>query len=255
VSALPAALYPALPGRVIEAGGARCTYAEAGAAVAVLERSAGLMVRQPLAAAGSVLAACDYHAAAAPWKDPSALPRGGRGAAGRHVTKTAFIAALRHAMEAAASAEPARHFGPEISAARSAFGADPAFGAAMASAAVAIARRRHRESLRSALRRSVAAATAACTATGGACALEVACGTGGCRFATGALALVTSAAVSAPEGGGAVRPACHADAGAGFSLGAALDALAAAVPWRPALPVADGDCGHGRDFTGRRRAA
>jgi hypothetical protein len=123
-----------------EVGGVRCLVGDAEGALSVLAVARGLMVRQPLARAGSVLACCDYHAAAAPYKSrfalapPGALPAG-RGAAGRHITKLAFCYALSVVVAAARVTSPVAAFAGVTQRAWDAFARDPGYAEDMARAA------------------------------------------------------------------------------------------------------------------------
>jgi hypothetical protein len=220
--------WPRLPGRPAVIGGVTVTCEQAQAALAALERAGGVMVRQVLSAARSPLAACDYHAAAAPFRQPPDRPASGRGAAGRPLTRRAFARAVTAALEAAGKDEPARHYAAELDGAVTAFAADERYAAEMARAAVALREREHAARLRDLLAAEVSRAVQACTARSGqfACAADSACGTGDCRLAAGTLA---GLAVTAPAGR-LPRPANHNRAGQGFSVSAALAALAAAVP-------------------------
>jgi hypothetical protein len=228
--------WPHLPGRPVSVGGVTVTCAQAAAALGALRASGGIMVRQVLAAAASPLAACDYHAAALPFipavrAEEQAPACSGRGAAGRPVTKTAFMRAVSAALAAAGRAEPARHFAGDLEQAMAAFSSDSGYAAAMARAAVAVAGREHAAALRAQASQAVHQAVSACDARRGqfACAAVSACGTGDCRLAAGPLA-APAMAVPAPPGR-LPRPANHARAGTGFGIAAALAALEAAVPF------------------------
>ena len=241
--------WPALPARPVAVGGVTCTCAQAQRALAALAAAGGIMVAQVLRGAGSPLAGCDYHAAAAPFLLP--LPAaGGRGAAGRPVTRTAFMRAIAAVLDAAARAEPARHFASRLDAARDAFGSDAGYAAAMASAAVAVLEREHAARLAAVLSAGVRTATAACEARRGefSCAAVSACGTGDCRLASSRRPL---AGLAVPAGPGRVpRPGNHERAGRGFGTSAALAALGAAVPFDAAaaagtVRVSGSDCARG----------
>ena len=247
--------WPALAGRPVTVGGVTATYAQAAAALAALSRSGGVMVAQVLRAARSPLADCDYHGASQQFlgrpSPGSPSPGGsstGRGAAGRPVTRQAFMAALAAALDAARAAEPALHFAAEIGAARRAFAADAGYAAAMARAAVDVAGREHLSSLRLLLAQGSHRAVSACEARRGqfTCTETAACGTGGCRFASGALSQLT-----VPAGPGRMpRPGNHASLPArtrGFGLGPALAALEAAVPHVVGVRVAAADSVHAAD--------
>lgn len=237
--AAAAARWPALPARLVSAGGVTVTAGQAAAALGLLAASGGVMVRQVLAAAGNPLAGCDYHAAGGPYRRSVLLPPGGRGAAGRPAAKAAFMAALAAVLEQAAAAEPARHFAADLAGARAAFVTDSGYAAAMAKAAVAVMEREHAASRRAALSQAVHRALSACDARRGefACTAAAACGTGDCRFAAGPLA-----AAVVPAGPGRVpRPVNHARAGTGFGTAAAAAALEAAVPFAVAVRVCSAD--------------
>lgn len=166
------ARWPSLPGRPVTIGGVTVIAADAAAALRVLQAAGGIMVRQALAAAGNPLASCDYHAAALPYMtEPylaacSADGEWGRGAAGRPVTRLAFMAALRAALRAAEQAEPARAFAADLAAADRAFSSDSGYAEAMAKAAVALRAR--------AVRRSSADRAAAADSVAGSAADSVA---------------------------------------------------------------------------------
>lgn len=236
-----ASRYPRLPARTVIVGGQPVTCAQAADALAALEAASGTMVRQVLTAAGSPLAACDYHAAAGPYLArclAAAACGHGRGAAGRPVTKMAFMAALRDALDGALAAEPARHFAADLARARAAFSADSGYAAAMAKAAVAVAAREHAAVLRTRVNSAVSRALSACGARSGqfTCAAVAACGTGDCRFAGPGLDSGSVPGMAVPAGAGRLpRPANHCSAspagGSGFSPAAALAALEAAVPF------------------------
>jgi hypothetical protein len=210
-----------------------------------------MMVRQPLVAIGSPLAQCDYHSAAAPWRSRYlSVPVQGRGAAGRHLTKSAFMDCLASMLEKASLEELRQRQSFLIGGMRSAMARDYALPAAIASAASSLWRRDYQQRLRAQLRSAARQATAACEAKRGqyACALEGACGTGSCRFARGVMAAIT-----VPAGEGRVpRPGNHQDPH-GYSLAQALAALEAAQPMRIGVRVSDGDAGQATE--GRTRAA
>lgn len=125
-----------------------CDIETATAALAVLQTSPGMMVRQPLSRSGNALAFCDYHQAAAPYLHQVHVPEGvwGRGAAGKPTTKLAFMMALELYIEQEqAAAEQEARWRPlrELtSAAMDAFRSDFGYATAMASAASAVLRRR-----------------------------------------------------------------------------------------------------------------
>jgi len=241
------ARWPGLASRPVNIGGVTATYAEAAAAARALARAGGIMVRQVLLAAGSPLAGCDYHAAAAPFREavfrgqfPASSPTG-RGAAGRPATKQAFIKAIEDALCQAELAEPARHFADDLARAREAFGSDAGYAAAMAAAAVQHRRDGHSSRLRAMVTSAAREAVAACEARAGefSCAAVSACGTGDCRLARGVLAgLADSSGSPAPAGPGRLsRPANHAQSGRGFGTVNALQALEKAIPFTVGVHV------------------
>lgn len=214
-------------------GGVLASAADCLAARELLERSPGLMVRQPLARAGHPLAGCDYHAEAAPYRDAAwaALAWSGRrGAAGRPATKVAFMAAL--ADRAATALADARLVAlmPLAAEAFAAMRADAAYLTGVARAAVAIRERDHAQRQRDGLRAAQRAAMSRCGRAAGqfTCDNETACGTGRCPFATGVYRDIT-----APAGPGrTVRPVNHR--GGPFSSASALAQLAELDPLRVA---------------------
>lgn len=234
--------WPDLPARLVRLGGVTVTYAQASAALPVLAAASGVAVASVLKAARSPLADCDYRAAAAPFLGTGPAGSGGpwgRGAAGRPVTRQAFMAAISAALAAARDAEPARHYAVTVHAARAAFASDSGYAAAMAKAAVTAAQREHAAALRAFLDEGVRRATASCAASQGqfTCTVTAACGTGQCRFAAGVLA-----SFDVPAGRGRIpRPASHVPGG-GFSTAAALAALESAVPYVAGVRVSSGDC-------------
>lgn len=229
-------------------GGITVSCGEASAALVVLRNSPGMMVRQPLARHGSPLATCDYHAAAASYLDRSMAGTGKRGAAGRPLTKTAFLAALSEACDAAMLAERLEQQARErlaalapgaVEEALAAFRTDHSYAALMADAAVAIMRRRHEAGLRAMVRDASAGAVATCSRLGGTfqCAATAPCGTGDCRLARGVLAGLSP---SRPRQRGAVlsRPGNHVSAGAPFSPESVLEDLLERDPFRVAIAPA-----------------
>jgi hypothetical protein len=233
-------------------GGVAVTAQQAEHALAVLRSSPGMMVRQPLQRAGNPLAACDYHAVAAPYRKQSAgRPPSGRGAAGRHLTKPAFVIAVESALaaerqagrrraetEAAVSALQPPVPPGDIEAALAAFTSDHSYAALMAAAAVALLRKRHQTSLRAQLREASSDAVASCARLDGRfqCAAAAPCGTGDCRLARGVLAGLAVPDHPAPfaRGGLLRRPGNHVQAGCDFSADAMLGVLQEARPWRAA---------------------
>lgn len=226
-----AAAWPHLAARQVRVGGTECTVAEAVRAAEILALSRTSAIAPVLRAAGSPLQHCDYFAAAEPYlaRARQAPKTGGIGAAGRHVTKHAFLAAISAELEAACAAE--------LAAWSAALGTDERYAAAIARDAVALRARAHAAGIRSAVRSAVTRAIAACNGRRGefSCTEAAACGTGGCRFAQ-----PPYRELDAPAGPGRlVRPANHAQAGQGFSEAAAAGQLTQARPWRAGVPVAD----------------
>jgi hypothetical protein len=226
-----AACWPGLADRQVTVGGSPVSYAEAVRAAEVLAASRTSAIAPVLRAARSALAGCDYFGAADPWIEQARrAPKTGRvGAAGRHVTKHAFLAAISAALAAAEQAEMASW--------QAALGTDERYAAAIAADAAALRERAHAAGLRSALRSAVTRAVASCTAAAGqlTCTAETACGTGTCPFAQAPYRVLT--AVAGPGRTG--RPGNHVRAGEGFSEAAAAQELAQLVPWRAGVPVAD----------------
>jgi hypothetical protein len=221
--------WPGLSGQPVRVGGVTVTYEQAVAATEVLVASRTSAIGPVLGAAGSPLATCDYLGAARPFMAAArTLPKTGRaGAAGRHVTKTAFLAALARELAAAEACE--------LSRAMSAFGTDERYAVAMAREAVAIRERSHASALRAQVRAAVESAVAECKVAG--CLLASACGTGQCRFAPPELAAYDIPA--AP--GRTPRPGGHARAGEGFSAAQVTAALLEDQPYTVAVHVRDGD--------------
>lgn len=256
------ARWPFLASRPVLVGGVTVTYGQAESALRVLAASGGAAVAQVLRAAGNPLAGCDYRRAAAPFMTGAlaaalldregleAVVRG-RGAAGFPAVKRAFMAAVRVALGRVEAAEPARHHAGALAAARAAFGRDFGYAEAMARAAVVLREREHVARLRGLLAAGVSSATAACRAAGpgsdsyaGPCMVSSACGTGGCRFASGVLA-----EVEVPAGPGRlVRPPAHARAaGGGFGLSAAAAELAVRVPLAAGVHARSADSARAAD--------
>lgn len=101
-------LWPGLAETFIVVGGVAVTCEAARQAAVTLLRSRTSAIAPVLAAARSPLAACNYFAAAAPYvrEIRRTVARTGRaGAAGRHVTKIAFIESIADAVEAARKAD------------------------------------------------------------------------------------------------------------------------------------------------------
>jgi hypothetical protein len=232
---------------VLVIGGVTVTPEQAHSALEILRSSSGMMIRQPLQRAGHPLAACDYHAASAPFRArPEDLPAAGRGAAGRHLTKPAFVIAVEVALlahretaerEAALDRAVAALRPPvlpgQIERALAAFAADFSYAASMANAAVVLLRKRHAGVQRTALRDASAAAVALCASQEGAfrCAAAAPCGTGDCRLARGVLAGLPVPASGRPRGPALARPANHVEAGSRFSPDIMLDPLLERRPW------------------------
>jgi hypothetical protein len=224
---------------VVVVGGVPVTYAVAEHAAEVLAVSRTSAIKPVLKAAGNELSQCDYFDAAAPYLAAAqAAPKTGRiGAAGRHITKNAFIAAISAALARARTAE--------LAAALNAFVTDERYAVAIALEAVAVRERAHAAGFRSAVRSAAVRAVAACTAQAGqfTCRSVSACGTGTCRFAPPEYRCVTAPA--AP--GRLSRPANHADAGAAFDSGTAAAELSELVPYRVGVLVHDYDESCARD--------
>jgi hypothetical protein len=227
--ARPGAGWPGLSAREVAVGGVTCTYEQAVTATEVLIASRTSAIAPVLGAAGSPLAACDYHGAAAPFLAAAReLPKTGRaGAAGRHVAKTAFLTAVARVLALAEASE--------LSRAMSAFGTDERYAVAMAREAVAIRERAHAAALRAQVRAAVESAVSECHVAG--CSLAGACGTGRCRFSPPELSRYD---MPAPEGR-TQRPAGHQHPGSGFSASAVTSALLADRPYTVAVHVSDGD--------------
>jgi hypothetical protein len=231
--------WPGLGERVVVIGGVRVRFREAEQAIAVLAGSRTSAIAPVLKAAGSPLAVCDYFAAATPYLAAArSAPKTGRiGAAGRHVTKNAFIDAVNTALAEARSAE--------LAAAIAAFRTDERYAVLIAREAVAVRVRAHAAGYRSAVQSAAARATAACAALTGqfTCSAATACGTGSCRFAPAEYRQVTVPATA----GRFPRPANHVVAGSGFDGSTAAAELADLVPYRVGVLVRDYDEGHARD--------
>jgi hypothetical protein len=213
-------VWPALAERPVAVGGVVVAYADAEAAVGILAASRTSAIMPVLRAAGNPLAACDYFGVAAPYAEWARYaPKTGRaGAAGRHVTKVAFILAVERVLDQARR--------DEVAAGLAAFGRDERYAAAMAREAVTVRERARAAGVRASVRTAVTRALAACGEAAGefTCSEAAACGTGACRFASPAYRGAT-----APAGPGKfTRPANHVRAGASFTESAqAAEALAA----------------------------
>ena len=255
----PAPRWPALPGRAVRIGGVAVT---AGAGRPRRRRARpGRRGGDQAGAGGLRVAAGGLRLPCRPRPVQGARPGGrpvsrngyGRGAAGRPAARTAFIAAIRAALDAAEREEPAAVFADGLAAASAAFGSDAAYAAAMADAAVQVLRREHAARLRALLSAAVRQAVTACDGErhrgGFSCAAVSACGTGDCALAGPPLA---GERMTVPAPPGALpRPANHGT-GRGFSVSAALAALEAAVPFSAAaaartVRVSGGDCSRARD--------
>ena len=211
--------WPGLSGRLVTVGGVTVTCADVIRAGEILILSRTSAIAPVLRAAGSPLASCDYFAVAAPYTGQARrAPKTGRaGAAGRHVTKNAFLMALGVVLRAARDAETRE--------AMAAFAADERYATAMAQDAVDVREQAYASGMRSALRAAVSRAVADCSARAGEfrCAAATACGTGACRFAA-----PPYAAVTAPAGPGRyIRPANHVHAGELFSEASAAAEMTA----------------------------
>ena len=223
-------------------GGVAATLAQVDQAAEALEAWPSTTVRPVLAPLGNPLAACDYHAAGAPYRHLFTSRPGHRGAAGAPVTRLAFIAALR-AEGARARGNPAALFAGIVTAALAAFGSDESYAAEIARAAVAQSRARHHAAVRARLRQAVHRAVSACDARQGQFTCTVAqdgtgyCGTGACVFASGELATVRAA----PGPGRLTWPVNSSAAGTSFDPSAALGALLAARPFAVAIKVSAAD--------------
>lgn len=131
-----AARWPHPDTRTVTVGGVTVTAAEALRACEVLLASRACAIRSVLLHAGSPLADCDYHAVYRPGMDAAraVLEETGRpGAAGRHLAKYAFAAAV-HALVAQSVAG-------QLEAALEAFGRDERYASAIARDAFALASR------------------------------------------------------------------------------------------------------------------
>lgn len=118
-------------------GGIPCAASETATSLAVLIAAPGLMIRQPLARAGSPLATCNYHQVAAPYRSRFTVASGQplrRGAGGRHIAKQAFCAALVSLLQAVA-ADPWAAWEQLAQNAWRAFAADPGYATQIAAAA------------------------------------------------------------------------------------------------------------------------
>jgi len=223
--------WPHMEAVPVVVGGATVTYSQAVHAVAVLSGSRTSAIAPVLRAAGNPLASCDYFAVAAPYLAwARTAPKTGRaGAAGRHVTKDAFIRAVSAALDEARQSR--------TRSAMRCLRADERYAAQIAADAVEVRKREHAASVRRQAEDEVTRAVAQCALTSAPCALESACGTGSCRFAPAWLR--TYDIPAAP--GKVKRPFAHMQAGAGFSAAPAIAAAIADAPYRPVVTVADSE--------------
>jgi len=123
-------------------GGISCTAQITAHALGVLAAAPGLMIRQPLQRARNILARCDYHAVAAPYRDQfAALPcPGRRGAGGRPIAKEAFCVALGSLLIGIAE-DPLSAWEALSATAWAAFSSDPGYAAQLAAAGAAVRQR------------------------------------------------------------------------------------------------------------------
>lgn len=186
---------PADPWKVhVGIGGVSVTVASGRHAADVLENSPGLMIRQPLRRIGHPLAWCNYHAEAAPYRDRYAsLAFTGRGAAGRHVAKCAFIHAVRFRCDEGMRLAPYIAVLPLLRQAYQAMGSDPSYFMEMARSAVVLMEKQHAWRLRQDLKAAQDKARQACRSAAGefTCRVQSACGTDSCRFAEGVFRQIT----------------------------------------------------------------
>jgi hypothetical protein len=220
-------------------GGVSVTYQEAETARDILRNSRTSAIAPVLSAAQHPLASCDYFGAAEPYlaKARQEQKTGRSGAAGRHVTKNAFLDAIEQALSVAER--------EEVEVALRAFSEDERYAAAMAREAVAIRERAHAAAKRSQVKAAMDGAVAQCRENGPVqCTLASACGTGACPFAPAVLAGIS---VAADGSGRNVRPPAHVLAGSVFSGGEVVAALLVADPYRVSVHVRDEDFGHGED--------
>lgn len=231
--------WTALYATEVQVGGHPVTYEEAEVAIEILRNSRTSAIAPVLGAAQHPLAGCDYFGAAAPFLAQARTQKktGRSGAAGRHVTKNAFISAIEMEMDKARVAQ--------VMQALEAFSEDERYAVAMAREAVAIRERAHAASKRALVRGAMDQAVSQCRAAGPAvCKLASACGTGACPFAPATLALIR---VAADGSGRAIRPPAHVRAGTVFSGGEVVAALLVADPYKVAVQVSDGDQCTGSD--------
>jgi hypothetical protein len=234
------AAWPSLRERPVTVGGSTVSYADAEAAIGILAVSRTSAIMPVLRAAGNPLAACDYFGASAPYTEWARYaPRTGRaGAAGRHVTKVAFLFALQHVLETAAEAE--------LADAMAAFARDERYAVAIAREAVAVRERARAAGVRASVRTAVTRALAACGEHAGefTCSEATACGTGVCRFASPAY----RGAVAIAGPGKFTRPANHTRAGSSFTETAQAAESLAAGSHADGVPVFDDDAADTRGW-------
>jgi hypothetical protein len=225
--------WPSLAQRDVFVGGVTAAYSDALAAAEILSVSRTSAIAPVLRAARNPFGWCDYFAAAAPFIDAARLaPKTGRvGAAGRHVTKNAFIEAVALALAVARE--------QELTAGTEAFGTDERYAVAIARDAVSTRERAYAAGVRSSVRSAVTRAVSACGAAAGqfTCGARTACGTGACRFTAPPYRNVTAPAA----GGKYTRPANHTHAGEGFTETGAVAELTAAGSYQAGVQVWDAD--------------
>jgi hypothetical protein len=225
--------WPALAARIVLIGGVSVTFAQAVQAAEILMGSRTSAIAPVLKSAGNPLAVCDYFGVAAPYIEQARqAPKTGRaGAAGRHVTKTAFLEAVGWQLAIAREQEVADGL--------EAMGTDERYAVAIAREAVTLRERAYASGVRSSVRSAVTRAVTACGAVSGqfTCGARTACGTGACRFAVPAYRGVV--AVAAP--GKFVRPVNHVHAGEGFTEAGAAAELTAESGYRAGVQVWDTD--------------
>jgi hypothetical protein len=225
--------WPSLAERPVTVGGAVVSYAEALRAAEILAVSRTSAIMPVLRAAGNPLFRCDYFAAASPYITAArAAPKTGRaGAAGRHVTKNAFIESVAVTLVLARE--------QELAAALDAFAADERYAVAIARDAAGIRERAYISGVRSVVRAVVTRAVAACGLLAGqfTCSEVTACGTGACRLSGPAYRGTTAAAAA----GKFTRPANHVRAGEGFTDAGAAAELAAGGSYSSGVQVWDAD--------------
>jgi hypothetical protein len=225
--------WPSLLARHVVLGGVSAAFAEAARAAEILVMSRTSAIMPVLRAARSPFASCDYFAAAEPYMTIARRePKTGRaGAAGRHLTKNAFLMAVDDALERARQ--------EELSAALAAFAADERYAVAIAREAVGVRERARAAGVRAAARAAAARAVSACGDHPGefTCAERSACGSGGCRFAAPAYRIA-----AAPAGPGRfTRPPNHVRAGSTFSESASAAQVLAVGGYASGVAVYDAD--------------